>query len=906
MLKKLTCAFVAFSCSLFASGGFAVPLSAAATDGISVENLRLEYLESPLGIDIPAPRFSWVLTSTANGKSQTAYRIKVWEGDREIWDSGRVATNATNQIPYAGRALKAHTKYFWRAIAWDEQNKPSAWSSAATFVTGPLTAADWVPAQWIGEPETRTAKLSGYFGGASASPLLRKEISIPAGKKIAAAYVNATALGIYELYINGKKVGKNIFAPEYTRYDKHLQFQTYDVTNLLQNGGNVIGAALADGWFSGARWQNGRRGGYGPNSEYRKLLARLVVRYTDGTSDTFGTDGSWKYLKDSPLTFDAFFLGETYDARKNPAGWEKVGYNTSAWTAPVVFPKLQAYMADAKLVAQRNEPVAVIREVKPINIRKTGNETYIFDMGQNMTGRCLLRLPYALEKGKTIELRHAEWTRGNGLYEDNLRGARAVDVYIASGDEKEIVFEPRFSYHGFRFVQVQGITQQPDKDTLTGRVVASSSPQVGTFVSSDKKLNKLWENILWTQWGNLLSIPTDCPQRDEREGYTADAQVFAQTACFNLDMAGFYTKWTRDIRDSMVSDKFFPDFAPHDGLSRMKFCQTPGWGDGGVIVPWRVYENYADKRVLEENYEAIEKYVGWLARSQKNRLWSKYRGNNFGDWLRLGGSTDSTLFATGYFYYSTNILAKAAAVLGKTEDAKKYAKVASEVKEAFNKTWVRPNGIVGQNDQPSYGLAFFMDLLPEDDRKKTAASANFVKVTRGRNISAGIHSTAWVMESLAKTGNYTIAYDLIFNRRFPSWFFSIDQGATTIWERWNGYNNGQFGEAKMNSLNHVALGSVGEWLYRHAAGIQLDPANPGYRHFFIRPAPEKRLTSVKCEYESINGKISVEWEYSPSSKDFSLSFKIPVNTTATVIFPDDAGTTKKFLSGTHKWTGKAK
>jgi alpha-L-rhamnosidase len=904
MLKKLTCALLAFSCGLFAAGWTGVALAAANTNGLSVEKLRLEYLESPLGVDVAAPRFSWVLDAAANGKSQSAYQIKVWEGAREIWDSGRVASNATNQIAYSGPALKAHTKYSWRVLAWDEQNKPSAWSSAASFVTGPLTAADWAPAQWIGEPETRTGKLSGYFGSVPASPLLRKEINIPAGKKIAAAYINATALGIYELYINGQKVGKNVFAPEYTRYDKHLQFQTYDITALLQNGGNVLGAALADGWFSGARWQNGRRGGYGPNSEFRKLLARIAVRYTDGTGDVFGTDGSWKYLKDSPMTFDAFFLGETYDARKNPVGWEKPGYDTSAWEAPVVFPKLQDYMAQTKLVAQRNEPIAVIREVTPVNIRKTGPETYIFDMGQNMPGRCLLRLPYTPGKGKKIEIRHAEWTQGNGLYEDNLRGARAVDVYIASGDEKEIVFEPRFSYHGFRFVQVSGLTQQPTKETLTGKVVASSPPPVGTFESSDKTLNKLWTNILWTQWGNLISIPTDCPQRDEREGYTADAQVFAQTACYNLDMAGFYTKWSRDIRDSMLEDKFFPDFAPHDGLSRMGFRQTPGWGDGGVIIPWRVYENYGDKRVLEENYEAVKKYVDWLARSQKSRLWQKYRGNDFGDWLRLGGGTDKTLLATGYFYYSTSILAKAAAALGKTEDAAKYAKIADEIKTAFNKAWVRPNGTVGQNDQPSYGLAFFMGLLPEDLQKK--AAANFANAARGRSISAGIHSTAWVMDSLAKTGNHDLAYNFIFNRGFPSWFFSIDQGATTIWERWDGYNNGRFGDAKMNSLNHVALGTVGEWLYRHAAGIQLDPDNPGFRHFFIRPVPDKRLTFVKSEYESINGKIAVEWKFTPADKTFRLQVKIPANTTATVTLPDADGTTQKIPGGTHEWTVKAK
>jgi alpha-L-rhamnosidase len=873
--------------------------AALAASSITVEKLRCEYLDTPLGVDVPAPRLSWILTSPDNGKKQTAYQLKVWEGTKEIWDSGKVASDATNQIAYAGPALKAHSTYFWRVISWDESSQPSAWSPAAKFVTGPLADGDW-QAAWIGEPEVRKwGRLSGYFGAIPPSPLLRKEIALPAGKKIASAYLNATALGIYEIYINGKKVGKNVFAPEYTRYDKHLQFQTYDVTALLATGTNALGAMLGDGWFSGGRWQNGRRGGYGPKSEHRKLLAQLRVNYTDGTADTFGTDGSWKFIQDGPVTSAAFFSGEVFDANKDPKGWDKPGFDDSKWEPAPVFKKLQTDMADFKLAAQLNEPIAVIQELAPASFRRTGPNKYIFDMGQNIAGRCLLRLPYNPGKGKKIVLRHAEWVDGNKLYEDNLRGARGVDEYIA-GDETEISYEPRFTYHGFRYVEVSGLTQPPDKKTLAARVVASSSPETGTFATSHKDVNQLWKNILWTQWGNLISIPTDCPQRDEREGYLADAQIFAQTASYNLDMAAFYTKWTRDIRDSQKENGPFPDFAPHDGRSRLKFYGAPGWTDGGVIIPWRVYENYGDKRILAANYAAMKKYVDWVARGNQNFLWLKYRNNDFSDWLSFGRIAKE-IFATGYFYYSANTLAKTAAVLGKTDDAAKYAKLAANIQDAYNKAWARPDGSISGDSQATYAQALWMGIAPEKTRPLVAAK--LAAITRGR-MGTGIHSTGWLMESLADIGKEKLAYDLLFARHLPSWFYSLDQGATTIWERWDGYVRGRgFQTPSMNSLNHVAFGVVGEWMYRHIAGIQLDPANPGFRHFFVKPLPDSRLSWAKATYDSINGKIEVSWKRDDTAKEFVLEVKVPVNTTATVTIPYE-NKTHTVGSGSHKWVAK--
>jgi alpha-L-rhamnosidase len=531
-------------------------------------------------------------------------------------------------------------------------------------------------------------------------------------------------------------------------------------------------------------------------------------------------------------------------------------------------------------------------------------------MGQNMVGWCRITLPY--NPKKTITLRYSEMLQDDGsLYMANMRAAKPEDVYNPA-DEQNIDYEPKFTYHGFRYVEVSGLTRSPQLDIIRGKMVASSSPETGVFITSNKDVNRLWENIRWTQWGNLISIPTDCPQRDEREGWMADAQIFSQTAIYNLDMAGFYTKWARDIRDSQLKDGRFPDYAPHDDKWRT-FYNAPGWADAGVVIPWRVYQNYNDTKILSQQFEAVKKFVDFNHKHNPDLVWKNIRAHNYGDWLngntirsndypKTGGQVPDDVFATGYFYYSTNILANMAKLLGKTEDYKKYSALASNIKKVFNEKFVSADGIIEGNTQAGYALALQFGLLPEELRVKAAAHMVEAIKAYDYRISTGIHSTIWMMKQLSEYGYDDIAYQLLLSRRFPSWFYSIDQGATTIWERWDGYVAGRgFQDAGMNSFNHVAIGAVGEWMYSHILGIRLDESQPGYRHFYIKPQPGKDLEWAKGSYHAITGNIEVSW--TNKDKTFILDINVPVNTEATVVTPFD-NKTYRVGSGKYSYTVK--
>ncbi|MDR0560943.1 MAG: family 78 glycoside hydrolase catalytic domain [Prevotellaceae bacterium] len=751
---------------------------------------------------------------------------------------------------------------------------------------------------------------ASYFKDIPPVSLLRTEITT--GKKIKKALYHVSALGIYEAYINGKKVGKQILAPEWTDYDHHVQYQTFDVSDMLQNGKNALSAMLADGWYSGTRWSHPGRGGYGGFA--RRFLAQLTVYYEDGTSETIATDNSWKYFNGGPITQVTTFGGEEYDAKNEQKGWDKPGFDDSKWTVPAVssVTSLPA-RANGKYVlcAQMNEPIAVIEEVKPIAFHKTGDNRYVFDMGQNMVGWCRLNLPY--NPNRDIKFRYAEVLNDDQtIYVDNLRGATQIDIYHPAGETK-IEYEPRFTYHGFRFVEIEGLTQTPQLNSVLGKFVASSSPIVGDFKTSDKDVNKLWENIRRTQWGNMISVPTDCPQRDEREGWTGDAQVFAQTAIYNLDMAGFYTKWMRDIRDDQLPDGRLPDISPNDGTWQA-FYNAPGWADAGVIIPWRVYQNYSDTVILSKQYACIKRFIDFIHRRNPNMLWQFSRGHMYGDWLngntiiaenypKDGGQVSNDVFATAYFAYSTEILAKIAKLLGKEQEHDYYSTLAANIRKTFVENYVSDDGKIYGNTQAGYAIALEFDLLPENLRAKAAAHmAEALKPYDGR-MSTGIHSTVRLMNQLSEYGYSNLAYGLLLSRRFPSWLYSVDQGATTIWERWDGYVAGRgFQDAGMNSFNHVAIGAVGEWMYRHVLGIQYDESQPGYSHFYIKPQPGKSLEWAKGSYRSIAGDIAVSWTRKNSS--FSLAVTVPVNTEATVVLPD--GQTHRVGSGKHSFTAQLK
>ncbi|MDR0511053.1 MAG: family 78 glycoside hydrolase catalytic domain [Rikenellaceae bacterium] len=732
------------------------------------------------------------------------------------------------------------------------------------------------------------------------SPLLRKEITI--AKKVRRAFFSASALGIYEACLNGEKIGRQVFAPEFTSYDKHLQYQTYDVGGQLRQGVNVLGATLADGWYAGPHHLTPGRGNFG---YARRFLGQLLVFYEDGSSEVFATDGSWKMQQQGPVTEAFFFTGEIYDARNEWKGWGRAGFDDSGWSAPAAYP---LGTVAGKLCAQMNEPVEVIRELPPVSVRKSGRDRYIFDMGQNMVGWCRLTLPY--NPKQPVRMRYGEMLYEDGtLYTDNLRDARPVDVY-RPGDEATIDYEPRFTYHGFRYVEVEGLAREPQTDWIKGKVVASASPETGTFECSDRDVNRLWENIRWTQWGNLVSIPTDCPQRDERLGWMADAQIFSQTAIFNLDMAAFYTKWARDMRDSQWDEGPFTDMSPYVGIWKA-FSNSPGWSDAGVIIPWQLYRNYGDVTILAAQYEAMKRYVNFIDRTNPDHIWRNNKGG-FGDWLN-GDSVDAEdypnrgngvpeyLFSTAYFAFSTDVLTKTATLLGKRDDARHYGDLNAAIRKAFVENFVKPDGRIEGDNQAGYAMTLQMGLIPENLRAKAAARMAEIVEAYGFRMSTGIHTTIWLMKQLCEYGYSDVAYRLLLSRRFPSWMYSLDQGATTIWERWDGYVAGRgFQDPVGNSFNHVAFGAVGEWMYSYILGIRPDDSSPGFRHFFVKPQPGGGLEWAKGSYRSIAGTIEAAW----TRKDglFTLEVTVPANTEATVVMPDGKG--RRVGSGRHGFSIK--
>jgi alpha-L-rhamnosidase len=859
---------------------------------VTPTQLRCEYVANPICIDAERPRLSWVLLSKERAQVQTAYQVlaasseeKLAQEKGDLWDSGKVESDQSIHIVYAGKPLESRMRVFWKVRAWDKNGKASDWSETAAWQMGLLQPGDW-KAKWIG---------SGKPGPA----MLRKTFNLASPPRRAIVY--ASALGLYELRLNGRRVGDHVLAPEWTDYNKRVQYQGYDVTELLHSGENAFGAMLGDGWYSGRIGishivgpDGPLRGFYGDTSPW--FLMQLEVELSDGSRQMVSSDNTWKATTDGPIRSSCILDGEVYDARKEMPGWDRPGFDDSGWKDAETKPHVTA-----KLVAQPNEPIRIVEELRPISVTETKPNLFVFDLGQNMTGWCRLKtrgLP-----GTTITLRHAEVLDADGnIYTDNLRvpkgggpgGARQVDTFILRGEGEEVL-EPHFTYHGFRYVEVTGLLQKPELDSLVGCVFHSDAPRAGRFECSNPLLNKLMQNIVWTQRGNMHSVPTDCPQRDERLGWLGDAQIFSQTACFNMQMATFYTKVCQDISDAQADDGRFPDFAPHPFDPNARFSGAPGWADGGVIIPWRVYQNYGDKRILETHFESAKRWVEYVRTQGPDLIWTGKRGNDYGDWLngntlilegwpRTGAAVSQELMATAFFAYSADLVSKMALVLGRTDDAERYAKLTAQIKEALNRTFVKPDGTIQGDTQAGYALSLHFDLLPEDASKDAAKQMVERIKSRGGHLSTGIQSTGRMMLELTRHGFNDVAYELLNKRTVPSWLYMVEHGATTIWERWDGYVEGRgYQDPGMNSFNHWAFGSVGEWMFRTIPGINPGDHRPGYKHFTIRPRPGGGLTWARGNYESMYGAVVSSWKSERNL--FTLNVSVPVNTTATVYVP---------------------
>ncbi|HEX2739635.1 MAG TPA: glycoside hydrolase family 78 protein, partial [Rubrobacter sp.] len=856
--------------------------------GIQPVRLRCEYREDPLGIDERVPRLSWALESEARNQRQSAYRILVAANEEDLeaeqnllWDSGRVESGRTVGVEYEGEALRSGSRCVWKIRVWDGADGASPFSELAVLEMGLLERSDW-NGTWISagkDPDKDFDPPSGdeyddLANGLTPSPYLRMEFSLDSSVRTARLY--ATARGVYELYLNGKRVGADVLAPGWTDYDQRVQYQSYDVTPLLADGPNALGAVLGDGWFAGfVGFDPKHRGAlYGPRPQ---LLAQLNLEYEDGTKETIATDGSWS-CSTGPILFSDLLMGESYDARKEMPGWNESGFDDSAW-----FGVEAEEIGDTNLVAQPDEGIRVTEEIEAKTVTEPESGVYVFDLGRNMVG--WVRLKVEGEAGTEVTLRHTEALNPDGsVYTTNLRSARATDHYVLAGDGEE-VYEPRFTFHGFCYVEVTGYPGEPPLGAVTGRVVHSATPPTGSFECSSEMVDKLQENILWGQRGNFLSVPTDCPQRDERLGWMGDAQVFVRTAAFNMDVAAFFEKWMVDVEDAQSPEGAFPDVAPllrGSGLIDLRWG-APAWGDAGVIVPWTIYRTYDDTRIVERHYDAMTRWMEYLYEGNPNFLRKNRMGNNYGDWLSpRGDHTPKHLLATAYWAYDAKLMAEMAGVTGRHEDAKKYRDLHERIRAAFNDAYVAPDGRIEGDTQTCYLLALHMGLLPEELRATAAAHLVRAIEREDWHLSTGFAGVGYLCPVLTETGHTDVAHRLLNNETYPSWGYTIKNGATTIWERWDGWTEEDgFQSPNMNSFNHYSLGSVGEWLYRYVAGIDL--GTPGYGRIVIRPRPGGGLTHAKAEYDSVRGRISSAWKIEDDR--FELEVIIPPNTTATVHVP---------------------
>jgi alpha-L-rhamnosidase len=842
---------------------------------LQVTSLTTDYKTNPIGIDNPAPQLSWIIQSDQRNTMQESYEIRaaidpadLTKKKKQLWNSGTVSSSQSIHVRYQGLPLQSHQRIYWQVRVMDNHGKKSAWSDPAFFEMGKLKSSDW-EADWITPTWEENPKKS------EPSPYLRKEFTL--GKSIRKARLYISSHGLYQVEINGSRVGGQEFTPGWTSYDTRLQYQTYDITTLLKQNQNAIGIVLGDGWFRGnLGWIDGR------NNWGEKLaaIAEIRVEYTDGTSVILATDESWKAAT-GPILESDIYNGELYDAGKELTGWSQVGYDDSKWTGTE-----KIDVSKEKLIAPEGPPVKIVNTLEPLSIEKR-EEGWLVDMGQNMVG--WIRIKASGKRGDKIILRHAEVLDKEGnMYYDNLRAAKCTNTFILKGGTEESL-EPHFTFQGFRYVMVSGYPGELTADKIRGLVIHSAMEPSGTFECSEPLINQLQHNIVWGLKGNFLDVPTDCPQRDERLGWTGDAQVFAPTACFNMNAATFYRKWLKDLAADQREDGAIPHVVP-DILGGMG---ATGWADAGVVIPWVVYLDYGDLTVLESQYESMKAWIGYMKeRAGEDLIWTG--DAHFGDWLAfastrsdyMGAYTLKDLIATAYYSYSSSIVAKTAAILGHEQEARYYAQLSEQIKKAFNDEFVTPNGRLVANTQTAYTLALAFDMLDEETAQKSAAYLAG-EVEQFKHITTGFLGTPLISLTLTDIGRNDLAYLLLNRKDYPSWLYPVTMGATTIWERWDGQKpDYSFQDKGMNSFNHYAYGAIGKWMYQVVAGIGIDEQHPGYKHIIIKPMPGGGLTYARATHQSMYGTIVSGWKL--DGEQLTLEVEIPANTSATIHIPGES------------------
>ena len=823
-----------------------------------VGELKCEFQKDPIGIDRSEPLLQWKIRDDRRGAVQTAYQVIV-SGSRDglsqlnsdVWDSGKVQSDQSVHVPYNGKVLESGKVYYWQVRIWDQEGKASLWSEPASWEMALLSENDW-EAEWIAR-STEQPDRSVY---------MRKEFELEK-KAIQSARVYVTGLGNYVMYLNGKRVGNDLLTPGWTHYPKRLEYQIYDVKDLLVSGSNAAGAILGNMWWSGGLgWEGGQKYSEGP----LKFFMQLHVEYKDGSSRKLITDKSWKWF-DSPIWADHIYDGEKYDANLEQPGWNSAGFNDSGWF-PVEPASYEGTLSGPNAPALRHH-----ESIQPVALNEPVQGEYVFDMGQNMVGWAAVRIKAG--KGDTVVIRYAELLHDDGtVAQENLRTADAIDMVVSDGNE--MVWEPKFTYHGFRYIQISGLPEKPGQQDITGKVIYTDQPFIGQFECSNELINRINKNVVWSQKGNFYPAPTDCPQRDERLGWMGDAQIFAPTANFNMHLDRYWSKWMFDITDGQDEEGWVYDVNPPivvGGPSK------PGWGDAVVIIPWLNYRYYGNKRIITDHYEGIKAWVEYMRKNSNDDIYFWQQGDwyGFGDWIAVEHSPGKPI-GSAYYYYSTKLLAQMAGIIGKDDDAREYEQLAERIAAAFQQEYwdVDKLNYPGET-QAANLLPLAFGITPDDLTDQVVKNLVDNVMEKDVHPTTGFLGTGYVLPMLSKYNHHNLAYEMMNKTDYPSWGYMVKQGATSIWELWNSDSEPPEG---MNSRNHFALGCVGEWIWNTLAGIQICDEYPGFKRAIIKPQPVGDLKWVKANYETNYGLLSVDWNI--DNGKFTLKLTVPPNTSAVV------------------------
>jgi alpha-L-rhamnosidase len=836
---------------------------------MNITRLQTNHVVNPLGFAIDRPVFSWIVEDTQD-KKQVAAQVVIAKDDvfsKIVFDTGRVEGSEIESVAYRPHiTLTPRTRYYWKVKVWGETE--SAESKIAWFETAKMDEP-W-QAQWI----------TPAFKDKQTHPYLFKNIEVPSAVVSARAYV--CGLGLYHFEINGEKVGNEFLTPYFNAYDQWLQYQTYDISEHLDQSSNLISFMLGNGWYKGRFGIHDEVISSKPYEDQFALICELHIILESGEEIVLGSDRSWKAIP-APVVESGIYDGEYFDARiAKPGDQKEKTYRVK-----------NISLDTGKLQARRSLPVCINEEIKPIAVIETPAGETVLDMGQNMVG--WVRFKTSASAGTRIHLQFGEVLQDGNFYNENLRTARAEYIYIADGSEA--VAQPFFTFYGFRYIKVSGWVGDINLEDFNGCVVYSQMETTGKIETSNEKVNQLFKNALWGQKGNFLDIPTDCPQRDERLGWTGDAQIFSGTACFNMDVSAFFSKFVFDLAlEQAKQDGRVPDVIP---VANTTTGGSSAWADAATILPWTVYEFYGDPTILEQQFESMRAWVDYIKRTDDanggKRLWTT--GFHYGDWLALDGSdpdspkggTPDDFIASAYYYYSTRLVERAANVLGKLDIAAKYALLAEEIKTAIQKEYFTATGRLAVHTQTGYVLTLFMELAPEEYRARIIDDLITRLLKDKLHLRTGFVGTPYLCRVLSNNGANEQAYRLLLNEDYPSWLYAVNLGATTIWERWDSLKpDGAYSSTEMNSFNHYAYGSIVEWMYRDMCGLNPssgDDMVTGFRCARIAPKPDKSLQWARASYHSAAGLYETGWRIGEEGK-LSFEFTIPFDAEAQVILPD--------------------